>query len=50
MKKLLFLLVTAPLLADEGMWMPQQMPGLAAELKAAGVEPDPARLSDPSAT
>ncbi|HEY0160510.1 MAG TPA: S46 family peptidase [Thermoanaerobaculia bacterium] len=47
MKKLLLLLLaTLSATADEGMWMPQQMPALAAELKAAGVALDPARLSD----
>jgi hypothetical protein len=46
-KKLLITLLTAvPLLADEGMWMPQQMPQRAAELRAIGVELDPNRLAD----
>jgi hypothetical protein len=40
------LLLTLPLLADEGMWMPQQMPELASELRAAGIQVDAARLAD----
>ncbi|MDQ1349123.1 MAG: hypothetical protein QG573_2501, partial [Acidobacteriota bacterium] len=32
--------------ADEGMWMPQQIPDLAPELRAAGMTLDPARLAD----
>jgi hypothetical protein len=32
--------------ADEGMWMPQQMPQLAVELQKAGLKIDPARLTD----
>jgi len=32
--------------AAEGMWMPQQLPKLAAKLKAAGLKIDPARFSD----
>jgi hypothetical protein len=32
--------------ADEGMWRPKQLPELAAELKALGLEVDPASLSD----
>jgi hypothetical protein len=32
--------------ADEGMWMPSQLPGLAAQLKAAGFRGDPAQLAD----
>lgn len=43
---LMALLVAANTLAGEGMWMPQQVPQLAAELKKAGLEIDPARLSD----
>ena len=47
MKKLLVsLLIALPLLADEGMWMPQQMPALAGELKKAGLAIDPNRLAD----
>ena len=45
MKKLLSIVfVAANALAGEGMWMPQQMPRLAAELQKAGV--DAKRLSD----
>src|SRR5688500_525629 len=45
MKKLLSIVfVVANALAGEGMWMPQQMPQLAAELQKAGV--DAKRLSD----
>ncbi|MBU1701095.1 MAG: S46 family peptidase, partial [Candidatus Eisenbacteria bacterium] len=32
--------------ADEGMWMPSQLPELAAELEAAGLEIDAASLAD----
>ncbi len=32
--------------ADEGMWMPSQLPQLAAQLKAAGFAGDPAQLAD----
>ena len=32
--------------ADEGMWMPRQIPELAPELAAAGMELDPAALTD----
>ena len=47
MKKLLCLLfVSAAAYAGEGMWMPQQMPQLAAELQKAGVTIDPKRLAD----
>jgi hypothetical protein len=47
MKKLFVLLfVGLPALADEGMWMPQQMPQLAAELQKSGVQIDPKRLAD----
>ena len=31
--------------ADEGMWMPQQLPQVAKELKAAGLKLDPASLT-----
>ncbi len=33
--------------AHEGMWMPQQLPQVAKDLKAAGLGIDPARLSQP---
>ena len=32
--------------ADEGMWRPKQLPELAAELEALGLEVDPESLSD----
>jgi hypothetical protein len=32
--------------ADEGMWMPQQVPELAAELRARGLALDPAQMAD----
>ncbi|HEX2834978.1 MAG TPA: S46 family peptidase [Thermoanaerobaculia bacterium] len=38
--------LTLPALADEGMWMPQQMPELATELRAAGIRIDAAQLAD----
>jgi len=46
-KTLLVLALTASgfTLANEGMWMPQQLPEIAAELKAAGLELDPANLT-----
>jgi hypothetical protein len=40
------LALAAPLVADEGMWMPQQIPDLAAKLKAMGFEGDPAAFAD----
>ncbi|HEV7920507.1 MAG TPA: S46 family peptidase [Thermoanaerobaculia bacterium] len=48
MKKLslvLFLAATT-VRAGEGMWMPQQVPQLAAELRKAGMKIDPARFAD----
>jgi len=39
-------LLAAPLLADEGMWMPQQIPQLAATLKALGFKGDPKAFAD----
>ena len=45
MKKLaIFLLATLPLFADEGMWMPQQMPQLSGQLEKLGIEAN--RLSN----
>ena len=42
-----FLLLAAPgLRADEGMWMPQQIPELAAKLKALGFAGDPKAFAD----
>src|SRR5512139_961088 len=35
-----------PLAADEGMWMPQQIPDLAEKLRAMGFEGDPAAFAD----
>jgi hypothetical protein len=35
-----------PIAADEGMWMPQQIPDLASKLKAIGFEGDPAAFAD----
>ncbi|PYQ30106.1 MAG: S46 family peptidase [Acidobacteria bacterium] len=47
LKKLaLLLLLAVPVLADEGMWMPQQMPHLADSLQKLGFKIDPARFSD----
>jgi hypothetical protein len=42
---LLLSLLTFPLVAGEGMWMPEQVPQLATELKAMGLELDPAALA-----
>ena len=47
--KALFLgaaLFSAGLLADEGMWMPQQIPDLAAKLRAIGFRGDPKSFAD----
>jgi hypothetical protein len=38
-------LASAAAHADEGMWMPQQLPQIAKELKAAGLKLDPATLT-----
>jgi hypothetical protein len=38
--------LAAPLAANEGMWMPRQLPAFGPELAAAGLEIDPARLTD----
>jgi len=43
---LICLLFAAPLLADEGMWLPQQIPQLAGDLQKAGIKIDPSRLAD----
>ncbi|MES2019044.1 MAG: S46 family peptidase [Pseudomonadota bacterium] len=48
MKKTLFtlaILSSAAAYADEGMWMPQQLPQVAKQLKAAGLKLDPASLT-----
>lgn len=48
MKKLIALLalVAAPLIGAEGMWMPQQIPQLADELRKLGLKIDPNRFAD----
>jgi hypothetical protein len=43
---ILALAATTAAFAAEGMWMPQQIPSLAAELKKAGLKIDPARFAD----
>ena len=43
---LLTLVLAAAAFADEGMWMPQQIPRLASELEKRGLQLDPARLAD----
>jgi Peptidase S46 len=40
------LLAALPLLADEGKWMPQQIPALAEKLRAIGFEGDPQAFAD----
>ncbi|MGE0455460.1 MAG: S46 family peptidase [Vicinamibacteria bacterium] len=40
------LALSAPLAADEGMWMPQQIPDLAQKLKAMGFAGDPGAFAD----
>lgn len=42
----LVIVVSVPALADEGMWLPSQMPELAASLRAAGYHGNPADLAD----
>ena len=39
-------LLAAGLLAEEGMWMPQQIPEMAAKLKALGFKGDPKAFAD----
>jgi hypothetical protein len=39
-------LPASTLLAEEGMWMPRQIPDLAQRLKAMGFEGDPAAFAD----
>ena len=41
----LAILSTTAAYADEGMWMPQQLPQVAKQLKAAGLKLDPATLT-----
>lgn len=43
---LVLLCLATPLMADEGMWMPQQVPQLAAELQKLGIKIDPNSLAD----
>jgi len=43
---LVLVAAAAPLAADEGMWMPQQIPDLAQKLRAMGFEGDPAAFAD----
>ena len=43
---LIAILGTAPVLAEEGMWLPNQVPALADKLKQAGLTLDPATLAD----
>ncbi|HEX2059947.1 MAG TPA: S46 family peptidase, partial [Thermoanaerobaculia bacterium] len=39
-------LLSLPLLADDGLWMPQQLPALGAELKKLGLQIDPNQFAD----
>jgi hypothetical protein len=43
---LLVMMAANPLFADEGMWMPQQIPDLAEKLKEMGFTGDPAAFAD----
>src|SRR5260221_11287124 len=43
---LVLLCLATPLLAVEGMWMPQQVPQLAAELQKLGIKIDPKSFAD----
>src|SRR3954447_26895890 len=43
---LLLCLLATPLMAAEGMWMPQQIPQLAPELQRLGLKIDPQRFAD----
>ena len=43
---LLLLCLTTPLFAAEGMWMPQQVPQLSAELQKLGIKIDPNSFAD----
>ncbi len=40
------LIFVAPVHADEGMWQPHQLPELAPQMKALGLEVDPEKLND----
>lgn len=42
----LSLLLALPVFADQGYWMPQQLPALGEELKKLGLQLDPAQLGD----
>src|SRR5450756_2842571 len=44
--RLLVLFISVTLLADEGMWMPQQIPELAAKLRAMGFRGEPQAFAD----
>lgn len=49
MRKTLFVLLSicaTSLFAAEGMWMPQQIPQISADMQKAGIKIDPARLAD----
>ncbi|HUO85005.1 MAG TPA: S46 family peptidase, partial [Thermoanaerobaculia bacterium] len=43
---LILIMAVTPLFSGEGMWMPRQIPQLAEELEAQGLEIDPAALAD----
>ncbi len=43
-----FLALLSPASADEGMWLPEQLPGMAASLTEQGLALDAARLADPT--
>src|ERR1700682_213307 len=43
---LVLLCLAAPLMAGAGMWMPQQVPQLAAELQKLGIKIDPKSFAD----
>ena len=45
-KLLLCLTLALPALADDGLWMPQQIPALGDELKKLGLQIDPAQFAD----
>lgn len=40
------LVANGPVRADEGMWLPMQLPDIAQRMKAAGYKGDPAKLAD----
>ena len=43
---LIALTLTLPVLANDGLWMPQQIPALGGELKRLGLQIDPAQFGD----